>query len=153
MIETEDRAILSGARAAYFTVVGYVAALAIGAFIGGWAAGWGYYGSSWCLQNYFLSILGLGMFWGLVSFVGLGVTTIAYFKLDLLKWECLNALAFLSAINIYVGFGSGEISLYGIGRVPEWRFPASLVAIAIVYVLGRAALILTGRSPLPGSRH
>jgi hypothetical protein len=149
MIETEDRAILSGARGAILIVVAFVAAVVIGVFLGGWSAGWGFFGSSWCLGEFFGSALGLAKLWGLVSFVGLGGTSIAYFALDRMKWGFLNVLAALSTIYVYVGLGAGEGTVW-MGNAPRWRFPASLAFIAIVYVSGRAALFLTGRSPFPG---
>jgi hypothetical protein len=145
MIETEDRAILSGVKAAGLIVAGYVAALVIGASLGLWAVDWRFDCKSWFLGVLFGTFLGLRKIWGLVSFVGIGLASIAYFKLDRMKWECLNILSFLSAIYIFVGEVAGKGDGFLFRRVPVWRLFVALACIAVVYGLGRAALTMKNK--------
>jgi len=148
--------LLSGARGAVLEVAGYFSATVIGACLGAWSAGWDVYGPEACMMAFFTSWFCLRRLSGLSSLVGIGLSTCVYFKLSVLKWEALNAVALFWTVYAYVGCGAGNAphNQTVIVSVPKWRIVASIVGIVIVYAAGRAAMLLGGararRAPAGG---
>ena len=98
------------------------------------------------MMAFFYSWFCLRTLVGLSSLIGLGMATFVYFKLSILKWEALNAIALLWTVYAYVACGAGDAphSQTIIVSVPKWRIIASIAGIVIVYAAGRTALLLAG---------
>lgn len=74
--------------------------------------------------------------------------TLIYYKLDVARWEVLNGMALLWTIFTYVAMGAGNAEPIGAilhggpPPVPGGRIVSSIAAILVVYVAGRATLIV-----------
>ena len=146
MTDRDDplESLLSGATGAAVVVACYFCATLLGICLGAWSAGWDVYGAEACVWEFFSTSLGLRKLTGLLSFVGIGLTTLFYFKVGAFRWESLNALALLWLLYVYRAFGAGDAPHTETVKihVPGWRITASVAAIIVVYVAGRVCLRL-----------
>jgi hypothetical protein len=135
--------IYSGASDAVVVVFFYFCATFGGISLGAWSAGWFFYGPEPCVFEFLSSYLGLQKLVGLLCFVGLCLTTLFYYKVNVFRWESLNLLALLWLLYVYRALGAGSVSTGFMTmrcRVPDWRILASIAAVAGVYFGGRIAL-------------